>query len=331
MWRLSSPVYGGSGPRHSARDDGGDVKNKLTIANLPPVRGKYQENAELGPLTWFRVGGPADVLFSPADEDDLAHFLKNTPEDIPVHVMGVGSNLLVRDGGVRGVVIRFGSPFRQVKAQGTRITAGAGCIDAQVAKAAANAGVAGLEFFRGVPGTIGGAIRMNAGAYGGEVKDVLVEAVAYDRRGARHVLSNADLGFSYRHCSAPEDYIFTSATFEGRPDEPIAIFDRMEEISEKREATQPIRERTGGSTFANPDPAVSGGRKSWQLIDEVGGRGRVIGDAEVSTQHCNFIINRGKATAADLEALIESLRKDVLTKTGVELHWEIRRIGEPSQ
>ena len=307
------------------------MSKNITISDLPAVRGKYTENAELGPLTWFRVGGPADVLFSPADEDDLAHFLQNTPEEIPVLVMGVGSNLLVRDGGVRGVVIRFGSPFRQIKADGTRVTAGAGCIDAQVAKAAANAGVGGLEFFRGVPGTIGGANRMNAGAYGGEVKDVLVEAVAYDRAGARHVLSNADLGFSYRHAAAPEDFIFTSATFEGRPDEPIDIFNRMEEISEKREATQPIRERTGGSTFANPPPEASGGKKAWQLIDEIGGRGRVIGDAQVSEQHCNFIINRGRASAADLEALIESLRKDVLTKTGVELHWEIRRIGEPAQ
>ncbi|MAW80675.1 MAG: UDP-N-acetylenolpyruvoylglucosamine reductase [Parvularcula sp.] len=301
---------------------------KITVKNLPTVRGKYTENADLSALTWFRVGGPADVLFSPANEDDLGAFLKETPEEIPVHVMGVGSNLLVRDGGVRGVVIRFGSPFRQVQVDGMRVTAGAGCIDAQVAKAAAKAGVAGLEFFRGVPGTIGGAIRMNAGAYGGEVKDILVEAVAYDRKGARHVLTNADLGFSYRHCSAPEDLIFTGATFEGRPDDPAAITARMEEISEKREATQPIRERTGGSTFANPDPEVSGGKKSWQLIDEIGGRGRVVGDAQVSEHHCNFMINRGKATAADLEALIESLRKDVLTKTGVELHWEIRRLGD---
>ncbi len=304
---------------------------QATAENLPTVRGKYVENADLSALTWFRVGGPADVLFMPADEDDLAYFLKETPEDIPVHVMGVGSNLLVRDGGVRGVVIRFGSPFRQVSASGMRVTAGAGCIDAQVAKAAAQAGVAGLEFYRGVPGTIGGAIAMNAGAYGGETKDVLVEAVAYDRKGERHVLSNADLGFSYRHCSAPADYIFTRAVFEGTPDAPDAIFARMEEISARREATQPIRERTGGSTFANPDPEISGGRKSWQLIDEIGGRGRVVGDAQVSEQHCNFMINRGKATASDLETLIESLRKDVLTMTGVQLRWEIRRIGEPAQ
>jgi UDP-N-acetylmuramate dehydrogenase len=304
---------------------------RFKISDLPSVRGKYVENADLSALTWFRVGGPADILFSPADEDDLAQFLQNTPDEIAVHVMGVGSNLLVRDGGVRGVVIRLGSPFRQVKVDGLRVTAGAAAIDAQVAKAAANAGVAGLEFFRGVPGTIGGAVRMNAGAYGGETKDVLVEVVAYDRKGERHVLTNAGMGFSYRHSEAPEDFIFTSATFEGRPGDPAVIMARMDEISAQREATQPIRERTGGSTFANPDPEISGGRKSWQLIDEIGGRGRVVGDAQVSERHCNFIINRGKATAEDLETLIESLRKDVLTKTGVELHWEIIRIGDKGQ
>lgn len=301
---------------------------RVTASDLPTVRGKYVENADLSALTWFRVGGPADVLFMPADEDDLAAFLKATSTDIPVVAIGVGSNLLVRDGGVRGVVIRLGSPFRKVTTDGLRVTAGAAAIDAQVAKAAAQAGIAGLEFFRGVPGTIGGALRMNAGAYDGETKDVLVEAVAYDRRGERHVLSNAEMGFSYRHCDASEDLIFTQTVFEGRPGEPDAIMARMDEISEKREATQPIRERTGGSTFANPDPEISGGRKSWQLIDEIGGRGRVIGDAQVSERHCNFMINRGKATAADLEKLIESLRKDVLTKTGVELRWEIKRIGE---
>lgn len=301
---------------------------RVAARNLPQIRGKYVENADLSALTWFRVGGLADVLFMPADENDLALFLKEIPEAIPVISMGVGSNLLVRDGGVRGVVIRLGSPFRQVETNGLRVTAGAGAIDAQVAKAAAQAGIAGLEFYRGVPGTIGGALRMNAGAYGGETKDILVEAVGYDRNGRRCVLSNADMDFSYRHCGAPEGIIFTSAVFEGRVDDPAAIMARMDEISEKREATQPIRERTGGSTFANPDPDISGGRKSWQLIDEIGGRGRVIGDAQVSERHCNFMINRGNATAADLEALIESLRKDVLTKTGVELRWEIKRIGE---
>ncbi|MEM8771620.1 MAG: UDP-N-acetylmuramate dehydrogenase [Pseudomonadota bacterium] len=305
---------------------------KITSADLPTVRGKYVENADLSALTWFRVGGPADVLFMPADEEDLSEFLKKTPTDIPVFTMGVGSNLLVRDGGFRGVVIRLGSPFRKISVDGMTVTAGAAAIDAQVAKAAAQAGVADLEFYRGVPGTIGGALAMNAGAYGGETKDVLVEAVGYTRAGERRVFSNADMGFSYRHCrlvggDAADGIIFTQARFEGTPGDPAEIAARMDEISKKREATQPIRERTGGSTFANPDPEISGGRKSWELIDAVGGRGRVVGDAQVSERHCNFMINRGAATAGDLEELIESLRKDVLTETGVELRWEIRRVG----
>ena len=304
--------------------------DRVSADNLPTVRGKYVENADLSALTWFRVGGPADVLFQPADEDDLAHFLKNTPEDIPVYPVGVGSNLLVRDGGVRGVVIRLGAPFAKIEIDGTRVTTGAAALDAQVAKAAARAGVAGLEFYRGVPGTIGGAICMNAGAYGGETKDVLVEAVGYTRAGERHVFSNKEMGFSYRHADAANGIIFTGAVLEGRSGDPKAIEEKMREIMASREASQPIRERTGGSTFANPDLEISGGRKSWQLIDEIGGRGRVVGDAQVSEQHCNFMINRGQATASDLEELIESLRNDVLTNTGVELRWEIRRIGEPT-
>ena len=304
--------------------------DRVSADNLPTMRGKYVENADLSALTWFRVGGPVDVLFQPADEDDLAHFLKNTPEDIPVYPVGVGSNLLVRDGGVRGVVIRLGAPFAKIEIDGTRVTAGAAALDAQVAKAAARAGVAGLEFYRGVPGTIGGALSMNAGAYGGETKDVLVEAVGYTRAGDRHVFSNKEMGFSYRHADAANGIIFTGAVFEGRSGDPKAIEEKMREIMASREASQPIRERTGGSTFANPDLEISGGRKSWQLIDEIGGRGRVVGDAQVSEQHCNFMINRGQATASELEELIESLRNDVLTKTGVELRWEIRRIGEPT-
>ncbi len=295
---------------------------------LPSVRGRYVENADMSAITWFRVGGPADVLFTPADEDDLAHFLKYTPKDIPVYPVGVGSNLLVRDGGVRGVVIRLGAPFAKIDIDGTRVHAGAAALDAQVAKQAGRAGVAGLEFLRGVPGTIGGALRMNAGAYGGETKDILVTAVAYDRAGERHKMSNDEMGFSYRHSSAPEDFIFTAATFEGRAGDPKEIEARMREIMASREASQPIRERTGGSTFANPDLAVSGGRKSWQLIDAVGGRGRVVGDAQASEQHCNFMINRGLATAADIEELVESLRRDVKAKFDVDLRWEIKRIGE---
>lgn len=302
--------------------------HEVRASALPVVRGRYVENADMSAITWFRVGGPADVLFTPADADDLAFFLKETPPDIPVHPVGVGSNLLVRDGGVRGVVIRLGASFGTVTIDGCRVTAGAAALDAQVAKQAAKAGVAGLEFYRGVPGAIGGALRMNAGAYGGETKDVLVSCAGYDRRGARRVFTNRDMGFSYRHTNAPEDIIFTEALFEGRPDDPAAIEDRMRAIMARREETQPIRERTGGSTFANPDPNQSGGRGAWQLIDAIGGRGRVVGDAQVSEQHCNFMINRGQATAADLETLIEGLRHDVERDTGVSLRWEIKRLGE---
>ena len=306
------------------------MAEKIKIADLPSVRGKYVENADLSALTWFRVGGPADVLYQPADEDDLGEFLKAVDATISVYPVGVGSNLLVRDGGVRGVVIRLGAPFAKIEIDGTRVTAGAAALDAQVAKRAGAAGVAGLEFYRGVPGTIGGALAMNAGAYGGETKDVLVEAVGIARDGERRVFSNEEMGFSYRHAAAADGIIFTRAAFEGRPGDPAEIERRMREIMAKREATQPIRERTGGSTFANPDLEISGGRKSWQLIDAIGGRGRVVGDAAVSEQHCNFMINRGNARAADLEELIESLRKDVLTETGVELRWEIRRLGDPA-
>ncbi len=302
----------------------------FNISALPPVRGRIIEGADLSGVTWFRVGGPADVLFSPADEDDLAQFLASLDPAVPVFVMGVGSNLLVRDGGVRGVVIRLGAGFNKIDVSGLTVTAGAAALDAQVAKKAGAAGVAGLEFYRGVPGAIGGALAMNAGAYGGETKDNLVEAVAIDRAGARHVLSNEDMKFAYRHCGALDDrwLVFTEATFKGHEGDPDAIEARMAEIMRRREESQPIRARTGGSTFANPDLALSGGRKSWQLIDEVGGRGRIVGDAQVSEQHCNFMINRGAATAGDLETLIESLRTDVERETGVALRWEIRRVGE---
>lgn len=301
----------------------------VTPEDLPFVRGKYLAGVRLADATWFRTGGPADVVYMPADEDDLAQFLKETPPDLPVYPVGVGSNLLVRDGGVRGVVIRLGAPFAAIAADGVRVRAGAGALDARVAKRAGAAGVAGLEFYRGVPGAIGGALRMNAGAYGGETKDVLVEAIAYDRSGARHVLSNADMGYSYRKSTVPDDFIFTAATFEGHADDPAAIEARMAEIMERREASQPIREKTGGSTFKNPDPEASGGRKTWELIEAAGARGRAVGDAQVSPHHCNFLINRGDASAADLEVLGESVRADVLRATGVALEWEIRRIGEP--
>ncbi|MEM8988475.1 MAG: UDP-N-acetylmuramate dehydrogenase [Pseudomonadota bacterium] len=305
------------------------MTRRIAIEELPEVRGRYMAGASLADVTWFRVGGPADVLFMPADAEDLATFLKETPSEIPVYPIGVGSNLLVRDGGVRGVVIRLGGPFAKIEAlPDSRIRAGAAALDAAVAKAAARAEVAGLEFYRGVPGTIGGALRMNAGAYGGETRDVLIEAVALDRQGARHTLSNADMGYAYRHSAAPEDLIFIEALFQGRPGDATEIEAKMNEVTSSREATQPIRERTGGSTFKNPDPDLSGGRKSWQLIDSVGARGRVVGDAQVSEQHCNFLINRGAAAAADLEALGEGVRADVKRETGVELQWEIKRIGE---
>jgi UDP-N-acetylmuramate dehydrogenase len=296
---------------------------------LPPVRGKIEENVTLAPYTWFRVGGSAEVLFQPADEDDLAAFLKACPSDIPVMAVGVGSNLIVRDGGVAGVIIRLPPRgFGQVTTNGVRITAGAACLDAVVAKKAAEAGIEGLEFYRGVPGTIGGALRMNAGCYDSETKDVLIECVAYNRAGDRIVLSNADMGFTYRHTIAADDLIFVSACFEGTKSDPIQIIARMDAITARREASQPIRDKTGGSTFKNPDQIQSGGRKSWQVIDDAGLRGFTIGGAQMSEKHCNFMINTGGATAADLEALGDHVIATVKATQGVDLHWEIKRVGK---
>ncbi len=290
----------------------------------PDLRGSLAANAPIGETTWFRVGGPAQALFSPADEDDLAYFLSVLPREIPVTTIGLGSNLIVRDGGVAGVVIRLGGrAFGQIEAiDGCRLVAGAAAPDLFVAKAAAKAGVDGLAFLRGVPGSIGGALRMNAGAHGGETKDVVVEARGVDRSGAKRVFSNAEMGFSYRHSSAPEEVIFTRATLQGRPGEPQAIEAEMERITRAREASQPIREKTGGSTFKNPP-----GFKAWELIDRAGCRGLRRGEAQVSTMHCNFLINLGGATAADLEALGEEVRRRVLETSGVALEWEIKRIG----
>jgi UDP-N-acetylmuramate dehydrogenase len=301
------------------------------MARLPPVRGKLEASVTLAPFTWFRVGGPAEVLFQPADEADLADFLRLCPADIPILAVGVGSNLIVRDGGVPGVVIRL-SPrgFGQISTDGLQVTAGAACLDASVAKRAAEAGIAGLEFYRGVPGTIGGALRMNAGCYDSETKDVLVSCVAYDRAGQRHEFSCADMGFTYRHTTAPADLIFVSATFQGTADDPAEILARMDAITQKREQSQPIRDKTGGSTFKNPDPVQSGGRKSWQVIDAAGLRGYQIGGAQMSEKHCNFMINTGTATAKDLEALGEHVIQQVKATQGVDLHWEIKRIGSKS-
>lgn len=299
------------------------------IQKLPAVRGKIEANVTLAPFTWFRVGGAAEVLFQPADEDDLAAFLRDTPKDIPIQIIGVGSNLIVRDGGIDGVVIRLTPKgFGQISAQGLKITAGAMVLDAILAKKAAEAGIAGLEFYRGVPGTIGGALRMNAGCYDVETKDVLVECVALDRDGNRHVFSNADMGFAYRKCGLPDDLIFISATFEGTKGEPAEILARMDAITQRREASQPIREKTGGSTFKNPDQVQSNGRKSWQVIHDAGLRGYTMGGAQMSEKHCNFMINTGTATAADLENLGDFVIAEVKSTQNVDLHWEIKRLGK---
>jgi UDP-N-acetylmuramate dehydrogenase len=295
-------------------------------AKAPQVRGRLLPNQSLAELTWFRVGGPAQVLFMPEDEADLANFLKALPADIPVIVVGLGSNLIVRDGGIPGVVVRLGRGFNDVKVDGTRITAGPAVPDVKVARAAQEAGIAGLSFMRGIPGAVGGALRMNGGAYGGETKDVLVSARAVDRAGQIHVLSNADMHYTYRHCGAPEDFIFTEATFEGRTGDPAVIAAEMDKITESREATQPIKSRTGGSTFKNPP-----GHKAWQLIDKAGCRGLIVGGAQVSELHCNFLINQGAATAADIETLGETVRKRVKDSSGVDLEWEIKRIGVPAR
>jgi len=293
--------------------------------HLPSVRGKLLLDEPLGPFTWLRVGGPAEVLFLPADHMDLAAFLEELPPGIPVNVLGVGSNTIVRDGGVPGVVIRLaGREFGQVRADAgdLRVTADAGALDAVVARAAAKAGIAGLEFYAGIPGTVGGALTMNAGCYGRETRDVLVSAWGYDRRGNMRSYECADFGYSYRHSEAPSDIIWIQAVFEGTADEPAAVEARMAEITERRETTQPIREKTGGSTFKNP-PGLS----SWKLVDEAGWRGKLYGGAMFSPLHANFLINTGEATAADIEGLGEAVRADVKQKFGVDLDWEIKRIG----
>ena len=288
----------------------------------PELRGRLLVNQSLAELTWFRVGGPAQVLFMPEDEKDLSYLLANLPNDVPVSTIGLGSNLIVRDGGIAGVVVRLGRGFNDVAVEGVRIRAGAAVPDVKVARTAQEAGIAGLSFLRGIPGSIGGALRMNGGAYGGEAKDVLIEARGVDRRGTARVYSNADMGFSYRHCSVADDVIFTQALFQGVPGDAAAIAAEMNKITENRESTQPVKSRTGGSTFKNPP-----GHKAWQLIDAAGCRGLRRGDAQVSEMHTNFLINLGNATAADIEALGETVRERVRQNCGVDLEWEIKRIG----
>ncbi|MFN4283306.1 MAG: UDP-N-acetylmuramate dehydrogenase [Alphaproteobacteria bacterium] len=293
------------------------------IDRLPAVRGRYTEAADLSRVTWFKVGGPAEVMFRPVDVEDLMTFLAGKPADVPVTVLGVGSNLLVRDGGIDGVVIRLGRDFATIATDGPSVTAGASALDLNVAIAARAAGIAGLEFLSGIPGLIGGALRMNAGAYGREMTDVVVAAEAVDAQGELRKLSHADLGFTYRHAGVPKDWIFTSATLRGEAGDPAAIQARMDEIQQARAETQPLRTPTGGSTFKNPE-----GHKAWQLIDAAGCRGLRLGGAQVSELHCNFLINTGDATAADIEALGEEVRRRVFAESGVTLEWEIKRIGK---
>lgn len=292
------------------------------VGKLPQVRGRYTENADLSRTTWFRVGGPAEVLFKPADLDDLSFFLKERPDHVPVTMMGVGSNLLVRDLGVPGVVIRLGRGFTNLVLQGDRVDVGAAVLDRTVALLGKDEGLEGLEFLCGVPGTIGGALRMNAGCYGAEMKDILEVAFALDPRGNLKRLTPEDLGYSYRHCGLPFDWIFVGARLKARFGDKKAIEDRIHTLLTEREESQPIRTRTGGSTFANPK-----GRKAWELIDAAGCRGLTRGDAMVSEKHCNFLVNKGSARAEDLEALAEEVRRRVLDASGVDLRWEIQRIG----
>ncbi len=266
----------------------------------------------------------------PKDAADLSLFLGQLPPDIPVTVLGVASNTLVRDGGVEGVVIRLGPSFGKVTTDAASVTAGAAALDNMVAKKAAKAGIAGLEFYAGIPGTIGGALRMNAGCYGGETKDIVKNITALDRRGRRQIMDVVEMDYAYRHCGAADDLIFIEATFEGRADDPAAITARMDAITAKREQSQPIREKTGGSTFKNPDQTQSGGRGAWQVIDAAGGRGYRVGGAQMSELHCNFMINENGATASDLEQLGEDIRAMVKSSEGVDLHWEVKRIGVKS-
>jgi UDP-N-acetylmuramate dehydrogenase len=303
-----------------------DITPDLKAA-MPQLRGRLLANQPLAELTWFRVGGPAQVLFTPADQDDLAYFLKNLPDQVPVYVVGVGSNLIVRDGGLPGVVIRL-SPrgFGETRAEADVVSAGAAALDKRVAETAAATGLAGLEFLFGIPGSIGGALRMNAGANDAETKDVLIDATGIDRRGNKLTFSNAEMKFVYRNSGVDPSVIFTSARFRGRAAAEEAVRARMNEVQQHRETAQPIREKTGGSTFKNPP-----GDSAWKLIDAAGCRGLRIGGAQVSEMHCNFLINTGAATGHDIETLGETVRARVKQNSGIELHWEIKRIGiEPS-
>lgn len=312
------------------------TQSALKTTDLPAVRGRYTENASIGAQGWFKCGGSAAVQFKPADIFDLQEFLKNCPPGIPVRAFGALSNTIIRDGGLDGVVVRLGREFSEISVFEDVVGCGALALDANVAQVAADAGLAGLEFFSGIPGTVGGALRMNAGCYGRETKDVLIVCEALDRQGNSIVMKPEDMNMTYRHIDVPDDYIFVCASFRGTPDDPAAVAERMREIKQRREASQPIREKTGGSTFANPSAedlekaGLNPDTKVWQLIDSVGGRGLMVGGAQMSEKHCNFMINTGTATATDLENLGEELRKRVLETHGITLRWEIKRIGAPA-
>jgi UDP-N-acetylmuramate dehydrogenase len=314
-----------------SRQGGREQKTRMSFpditpglkAAMPQLRGRLLANQSLAELTWFRVGGPAQALFTPSDEDDLGYFLAHLANELPVHVVGVGSNLIVRDGGLPGVVIRLGPRgFGEASASRDIVSAGAAALDKRVAEAAAAANIGGLEFFFGIPGTIGGALRMNAGANGSETRDVLVEATGIGRDGSKQIFDNAAMKFIYRNSGVDPSIIFTAARFRGLMAAPEAIRARMNEVQNHRETAQPIREKTGGSTFKNPP-----GESAWKLIDAAGCRGLRVGGAQVSELHCNFLINTGSATGHDIETLGETVRARVQENSGIELHWEIKRIG----
>jgi UDP-N-acetylmuramate dehydrogenase len=296
-------------------------------ASLPAVRGKLTANAPLAPLVWFKAGGHAEWLFEPKDLADLQEFLAHLDPSVPVMALGLGSNMIVRDGGVPGVVIRLGKAFAKVTADGVTLTCGGGASGILVSSTGRDAGVAGVEFLRSIPGTVGGFVRMNGGAYGGEVKDILVDCDVVLRDGSLVTLANADLGYTYRHSALPEGAVVVSARFEGRAGDPAAIQAEMDRISAAREASQPLRSKTGGSTFKNPAPELSGGHKAWQLVDNAGCRGLQIGGAQVSEKHTNFLLNTGEATSTQIEELGEEVRRRVKGHSGVDLEWEIQRVG----
>ena len=292
-------------------------------ASLPKVSGRLTADAPLAPLVWFKTGGAAEWLFEPADVDDLSDFLASLDPATPVMGLGLGSNLIVRDGGVPGVVVRLGKAFAKVeRLDEITIRCGGGASGILVSSTARDAGIAGIEFLRSIPGAVGGFVRMNGGAYGREVKDILIECEVVLRSGERRTLANADLGYTYRHSELPEGAIVVSATFRGHPGEPAAIGAEMDRIAAEREASQPLRSKTGGSTFKNPQ-----GHKAWALVDAAGCRGLKIGDAQVSEKHTNFLLNLGAATSADIEALGEEVRRRVKATSGIELEWEIQRVG----